>query len=118
MSKAEWGTKRTCTNCGARFYDLKKDPAVCPKCGTEQEPEQATKTKRPAKAAKETVKDVAEKKPAAAAVADTEDVDEDLLDTDDAGIGDDLVEDTSDLGEDDDDMAEVIEHMEPGEEEQ
>jgi uncharacterized protein (TIGR02300 family) len=21
-------------NCGAKFYDLNKDPAVCPKCGT------------------------------------------------------------------------------------
>lgn len=30
------GTKRTCQNeaCGARFYDLNRDPIVCPICGT------------------------------------------------------------------------------------
>ncbi len=34
--KAERGTKRTCQNaqCGARFYDLNRDPAVCPICQT------------------------------------------------------------------------------------
>ncbi|HEY8563905.1 MAG TPA: TIGR02300 family protein [Beijerinckiaceae bacterium] len=34
MAKPELGTKRQCTTCGAKFYDLNKDPAVCPKCGT------------------------------------------------------------------------------------
>lgn len=32
MVKPELGTKRTCPNCSARFYDLDKDPIVCPKC--------------------------------------------------------------------------------------
>jgi uncharacterized protein (TIGR02300 family) len=40
MAKPELGTKRLCVSCGARFYDLTKQPAVCPKCGTEQPPEQ------------------------------------------------------------------------------
>jgi uncharacterized protein (TIGR02300 family) len=31
--KAELGTKRTCPSCAARFYDLLKNPIVCPKCG-------------------------------------------------------------------------------------
>jgi uncharacterized protein (TIGR02300 family) len=31
--KAELGTKRTCPSCAARFYDLLKEPIVCPKCG-------------------------------------------------------------------------------------
>jgi uncharacterized protein (TIGR02300 family) len=33
-TKAERGTKRTCQNpeCGARFYDLNRDPIVCPIC--------------------------------------------------------------------------------------
>jgi uncharacterized protein (TIGR02300 family) len=31
---AELGTKRTCPNCAARFYDLLKNPIQCPKCGT------------------------------------------------------------------------------------
>ena len=34
MVKAELGTKRTCPSCGARFYDLMKNPIVCPKCAT------------------------------------------------------------------------------------
>ncbi len=34
MAKAELGTKRLCGNCGAKFYDLSKNPIVCPKCET------------------------------------------------------------------------------------
>jgi len=36
-TKADRGTKRTCQNpeCGSRFYDLNRDPIVCPICGTE-----------------------------------------------------------------------------------
>jgi uncharacterized protein (TIGR02300 family) len=35
-SKAERGTKRTCQNddCEARFYDLGRDPIICPICET------------------------------------------------------------------------------------
>ena len=34
MAKIELGTKRQCQNCSAKFFDLNKDPIVCPKCGT------------------------------------------------------------------------------------
>ncbi len=34
MVSAELGTKRTCPNCAVRFYDLLRDPILCPKCGT------------------------------------------------------------------------------------
>jgi uncharacterized protein (TIGR02300 family) len=34
VAKPELGTKRLCGNCGAKFYDLSKDPIVCPKCQT------------------------------------------------------------------------------------
>jgi uncharacterized protein (TIGR02300 family) len=34
MPKAEWGVKRTCPNCEARFYDLQREPIACPECGT------------------------------------------------------------------------------------
>lgn len=40
MAKPELGTKRVCVACGAKFYDLMKAPASCPKCGTEQPVEQ------------------------------------------------------------------------------
>ena len=36
VARPELGVKRQCMNCGAKFYDLQKNPAVCPKCGTEQ----------------------------------------------------------------------------------
>jgi uncharacterized protein (TIGR02300 family) len=38
-TKAERGTKRTCQNpeCGSRFYDLNRDPVVCPICQTTYE---------------------------------------------------------------------------------
>jgi len=34
--KSERGTKRTCqsASCGSRFYDLSRNPIVCPICGT------------------------------------------------------------------------------------
>ena len=34
MAKPELGSKHQCQNCGAKFFDLNKDPVVCPKCGT------------------------------------------------------------------------------------
>jgi uncharacterized protein (TIGR02300 family) len=34
LAKPELGNKHQCQNCGAKFFDLNKDPIVCPKCGT------------------------------------------------------------------------------------
>ena len=34
MAKSELGTKRECPHCGSRYYDLDRDPIVCPACGT------------------------------------------------------------------------------------
>ena len=34
MAKPELGVKRQCQNCGAKFFDLNREPIVCPKCGT------------------------------------------------------------------------------------
>ena len=33
MPKPELGQKHECDSCGARFYDLGRVPATCPKCG-------------------------------------------------------------------------------------
>ncbi|HVB89955.1 MAG TPA: TIGR02300 family protein [Beijerinckiaceae bacterium] len=33
VAKPELGSKRHCLNCGAKFFDLNKDPILCPKCG-------------------------------------------------------------------------------------
>ena len=36
MAKLELGSKQKCQNCGTKFFDLMKNPAVCPKCGATQ----------------------------------------------------------------------------------
>ena len=43
MSK---GLKRICMNCGMRFYDLDKDPIICPGCETEFTGEEKVKSRR------------------------------------------------------------------------
>jgi uncharacterized protein (TIGR02300 family) len=51
VAKPELGTKRLCGSCGAKFYDLSKDPIVCPKCETVFHPVVYTSTRgRPAEA--------------------------------------------------------------------
>ncbi len=48
MVKPEWGTKRTCPKCSARFYDLgKEDPVTCIECGVNWYPEPVLKSKQP-----------------------------------------------------------------------
>ena len=51
MAKPELGTKRLCASCGAKFYDLSKDPIHCPKCGTVYEVVQVVSRTRPDAAA-------------------------------------------------------------------
>lgn len=33
MAKEEWGSKHICPDCNTKFYDLQRDPVLCPKCG-------------------------------------------------------------------------------------
>src|SRR5262249_32729684 len=47
VTKPELGTKRLCASCGAKFYDLNKDPIHCPKCGAVYEVVVATRPVRP-----------------------------------------------------------------------
>ncbi len=46
MAKSEWGLKRICLSCSAKFYDLKKTPITCPSCGTVLEVISATKGRK------------------------------------------------------------------------
>jgi uncharacterized protein (TIGR02300 family) len=62
MAKPELGTKRVCVACGARFYDLTKVRAICPKCGTEQPIEQP----RPRRTGGNVIEERRPKKPAPA----------------------------------------------------
>ena len=46
MANPELGAKQICPSCQSKFYDLGRRPAVCPKCGTAFDPEEALKTRR------------------------------------------------------------------------
>jgi len=94
MSKPELGAKHSCVSCGTRFFDLGWEPAVCPKCATEQPAEQP-RLKRQAPMPEEVKKVV---KPV---VADADDVDVEVVDDD---ADEDILEDADDL----DDDADVI----------
>jgi uncharacterized protein (TIGR02300 family) len=101
MIKPTWGLKRLCQGCGAHFYDLKRHPAICPKCDTVFDVENLYRAKRG--------RNVDTKEDSAEVVKlfkddldlDLEDKEEDDSDT--------LLEDTSDL-EEDEDLPEVLDH--------
>ena len=43
VANPELGQKQVCPNCQAKFYDLGRRPAHCPKCATDFDPEEALK---------------------------------------------------------------------------
>ena len=71
MAKPEWGLKRNCLSCGVRFYDLKRDPIICPNCNTEFDPLALVRPRRTRMAAK-TKKEVKSEKITEAETADDE----------------------------------------------
>ena len=98
MAKPELGTKRICVACSAKFYDLQKNPAICPKCGTEQ-PAEVPRPRRGGNV----VEDKRPKKPAAAEDADVE------VEAAEDEAEEDVLEDTSDLEDDADAISADIE---------
>jgi uncharacterized protein (TIGR02300 family) len=119
VANPEWGTKRICQSCSAKFYDLNRDPIVCPKCQTEFDPEAFLKTRRSRPSS--IVEKDAEVVPGVAVDPEVEDVE--VVEGEDAVVADgdeeedeDLIEDASELGEDEDDLAEVIENVDEEEE--
>ena len=46
MANPELGAKQICPNCQAKFYDLTRRPAHCPKCATEFDPDEAVRSRR------------------------------------------------------------------------
>ena len=121
MAKAEWGLKRTCQSCGARFYDMGRDAVACPKCGTKFDPDAVQKTKRTTKAVAEKAPPPPKVKPKPKPVPDEEvevAADDELPEGEEAAEGEEeeVIEDTSELGEDDEDVADVIENVDEEEE--
>ena len=119
VAKPEWGSKRICPSCGARYYDLMREPVICPKCATPFDAEAFLRSRRTrpappvekelepvgadeidAEVETEEEAEAAEEEEEAAPLEEAEEEDEELL------------EDASELGEDEDDMAEVIENVE------
>lgn len=115
MAKPEWGIKRICPSCGARYYDLRKEPPTCPSCGTPFDPEALLKSRRARPVPIEEIKkvpveledeeaetevDEVEEAEADVGVEDLEEVAEEPADEDV------LLEDASELGEDD--VGEVV----------
>ena len=120
MAKPEWGTKRICPSCGTRYYDLLRDPVICPKCSTPFDPEAFLRARR-ARPAAPVEKELdagrrrggrcrsrdrgdrggsrKRRKPVSRSKRREEEDEE-------------LIEDASELGEDEDDMAEVIDNVE------
>lgn len=96
MGKPEWGAKRSCPNCGGRFYDLQRDPATCPYCGSAYELESLSE-RRPTQAVR--TREKPESKKAAAAEEPEVDEAEELIDDDDTVSEDVLL---AEEGEDDD----------------
>jgi uncharacterized protein (TIGR02300 family) len=105
--KANWGTKRTCQSCGARFYDLNKSPIKCPKCGREHDREDFVKVRRGRGAAAATAAASAAAAAAAAKAAAKKKVDEAAI------VGDELPDIEADEAlEDADDLADEAEDIE------
>ena len=116
------GKKVSCQNCEAKFYDFDKKKPICPKCGAEFVP---AKTRARRSSTKSETK---------AAIADKEKIEEntgpngdkaaaseefamsgenltdipDVEDVEDEDEDDSLIEDTSDIGDDDNDIAGVV----------
>ena len=119
MAKPEWGTKRICPSCGARYYDLLRDPVVCPKCSTPFDPEAFLKARRarPAAPVEKELEPVGADEidpdlEAEPDVAEEEEEEGVALEEAEEEEEEELIEDASELGEDEDDMAEVIDNVE------
>jgi len=124
VAKPELGTKRLCAGCGAKFYDLNKDPITCPKCGTVYEVAVVASRGRPDAAARAAAAQAAEaelpepaeaefvsleeadaeaeggaKKTPAEAVEDVEDVEVEAGDEDDTTFIEETEEEDTDVSE-------------------
>ena len=149
MTKVEWGTKRICPNCGTRYYDMRRDPIMCPKCGAPLDAEFLVKTRKSRAVASAAVEEVAplEEELEADLAAEPDEAGEVVTEVPAGGEGEEeeaeetvetakagkskgrgkggdekkdgdedeedqeVLEDASELGEDEDDMAEVIENV-------
>lgn len=122
MVKPEWGRKRHCPACGAKFYDLRRSPIVCPSCGANYEQEAVSRPSRRGRGSYAAAATTARGGEAAEAAPELETAEEELETAEESGADypeddsntaeaeeeyEDLIEDASELGEDDD-LSEVV----------
>jgi uncharacterized protein (TIGR02300 family) len=118
VAKPELGLKRQCMSCGAKFYDLGKDPAVCPKCATVYQAVALSRVAPPAAARKVEEEDEVEADvvggPELVSLDEVEAAEEDKVlptDDDDIEVADDDADADTFLEEEeegDDDVADLI----------
>ena len=115
MAKPELGLKRQCMSCGAKFYDLNKDPAVCPKCGTLFQATALTRVAAPVAARSEDEEDMELESAGPEMVSldevEADEAEKDLPSDDDIDVGDDVGDDDTfleDEEEGDDDVSDLI----------
>ena len=120
VTNSNLGKKRTCQSCEARFFDLNKNPAICPKCGDKNKisitkPRRASSPEPKANGANTT------KAEGLAEDTNSEGIETKLEDSEseneadeleaelDDSLDDSLMENTSELGEDSDELSAVFE---------
>jgi uncharacterized protein (TIGR02300 family) len=124
VTKPTLGIKRTCLSCETRFFDLNKNPAICPKCGEKYKipttkPKRAS-TPEPNPSDKNIIDaDGSAEDPKAKEIApeindgdnnvdnENDELDDELNDD----LDENLMENTSELDEDSDELSEVFEHV-------
>lgn len=115
MASIDRGTKRQCLHCGTKFYDLNRDPILCPHCGkvfllTEARPTRSFDKDEETEDQEVEELDVAEGGPDIVSLeeADAEESGDEIPDVEDVEVEEDLGDDEEDVfleEEDDDDEA-------------
>ena len=124
VANSKWGTKRMCLSCGQRFFDMRRELIVCPSCDAPFELNSPARTRRsrapvarkeaapppePLAATEDGAQTPAEDTEMAA--IESEEADSDIeVEVEEKSA--ETIEDPSELGEDKDDIAEVIEGIE------
>lgn len=117
MARPELGLKRQCMNCGAKFYDLARDPATCPKCGSVYQAAAPSRVSAPALSRTSTTADdedeTEEKGPEMVSLDEVEAAEDDVDTSTDDDSGDESGDDDADtfLEEEDagdDDVSDLI----------
>ena len=108
MAKAEWGRKLTCHKCGIKYYDMTKKKVKCPGCDAEYKaekikPRRGIRTENPKPTQEKSIKPDPEEE-----LIDV-DLDDEILDAEnDENQDNTIMEDTSDISGDDEDIEEVV----------